>query len=114
CLIVQSSRRARIAHRKTQANRPTSARSYGFAHTGSGFTMTMGRAGRWLAGAAAVLALLVVIIAFFPWNVLRGPIAGFASRHLHREVTIAGDLKVHLGFPTRVEVYDVTLGNAPW
>ena len=69
---------------------------------------------RIVAIAAAVLVALALVIVFFPWNVLRGPAASYFGHKLHREVTINGDLRVHLGFPTRIEVDDVSIGNAPW
>ncbi len=67
---------------------------------------------RYGAIAAAIVAVLVVV--FFPWNVLRGPVASYFSQRLHREVTINGDLRVHLGLPVRIDVDDVTIANAPW
>ena len=69
------------------------------------------RYGAIAAGAVVALALLV---AFFPWNALRGPLASYVGHRLHRDVTINGDLNVHLGFPTRVDVNDVSIANAPW
>ncbi len=57
----------------------------------------------------AVLALV-----FFPWNTLRGPMAQYFSHELGRPVTIGGDLDVKLGWTPRIQVDDVSIGNAPW
>jgi uncharacterized protein involved in outer membrane biogenesis len=74
-----------------------------------------GRRGlRYGAIAAVVLAALALLVVFFPWNLLRGPLASYLGHRLHREVTINGGLHVHLGFPTRVEVDDFAIANAPW
>jgi uncharacterized protein involved in outer membrane biogenesis len=64
--------------------------------------------------ALAVVAALGIAIAFFPWNVLRGPVAAHFTHRLDRPVTIAGDLQVHLGLPLRVVANDVSLANAAW
>ncbi len=76
--------------------------------------MATSRSARWIGGIALAIGVLVLVIAFFPWNILRGPVASYASRHLDRPVTIAGDLNVHIGLTPRIEVNDVTVGNAPW
>ena len=47
-----------------------------------------------LAGLAGLLALLVVVIALFDWNMLRPWVAGKASDALQRPVAIEGDLDV--------------------
>ena len=61
-------------------------------------------------GALVVLVLLIVL---FPWNWVRGPVASIASGRLHRSVAI-GHLAVDWGFPTRITLEDVTLGNVEW
>src|SRR3984893_9707366 len=67
---------------------------------------------------AAVLAIMVVlliaVVLFFPWNLLRGPLANSFGHQLGRPVAIAGDLNVKLGWTPRIEVDDVSIGNAPW
>jgi uncharacterized protein involved in outer membrane biogenesis len=74
-----------------------------------------GRRGlRYGAIGAVVLAALALLVAFFPWNVLRGPLASYLGHRLHRDVTINGDLRVRLGFPTLVEVNDFSIANAQW
>ncbi|MDQ2861906.1 MAG: AsmA family protein, partial [Pseudomonadota bacterium] len=65
-------------------------------------------------GAAAVLAVILLIV-FFQWNWLRGPLAGEISARLHRPVRIAGNLKVHpwSGSPWAT-LDDVRIGNPAW
>jgi len=65
-------------------------------------------------GAAVVLALILVIV-FFQWNWLRGPLAGEISTRLHRPVRIAGNLKVHpwSGSPWAT-LDDLRIGNPAW
>jgi uncharacterized protein involved in outer membrane biogenesis len=62
---------------------------------------------------AAVLAVLVAVVAFFPWNALRGVVASAVSARLHRTVTIE-HLAVDLGWTTRVRIDGVTVANAEW
>jgi len=76
--------------------------------------MTRPRALRYGGVAAATLALLVVVVVFFPWNTLRGPLASFLEHRLHRSVAIAGDLHVHPGWITRIEIDGLTIANADW
>ena len=64
--------------------------------------------------AGAIVVGLVLLIVFFPWNALRGPVASYLGDRLHRSVTINGDLRVDLGLPTRIEVDDVSIANAQW
>src|SRR5450755_1720406 len=68
--------------------------------------------------AAIVLATMgvavIVVVLFFPWNLLRGPIAGYFGHQLGRPVAIAGDLDVELGWTPRIQVDDGSIGNAPW
>ena len=74
-----------------------------------------GRRGlRYGAIAAVVLAALALLVIFFPWNTLRGPLASYLGHRLHRDVTIDGNLRVRLGFPTLVEVNDFSIANAQW
>ena len=71
------------------------------------------RAGRYAVIALGVLAVLLLVVVLFPWNALRGPIASVASERLHRPVTI-GHLAVDLGWNTRVQLDQVSIGNAAW
>jgi uncharacterized protein involved in outer membrane biogenesis len=76
--------------------------------------MTRGRAVRYGGAVAAAFALVVLVVVFFPWNTLRGPLASFLEHRLHRPIAITGDLHVHPGWTTRVEIDGVTIGNAEW
>ena len=63
---------------------------------------------------AIMIVLLIAVALFFPWNLLRGPIASYFSHQLGRPVAIAGDLNVKLGWTPRIQVDDLSIGNAPW
>ena len=63
--------------------------------------------------ALSVLVSLTLAVGFFPWRILRGPLASYASQQLQREVTI-GDLDVALGRITRVQLDEITIENASW
>ena len=62
---------------------------------------------------AAALAV-VVAIALFDWNVLRGQAARYVSEKTGRTFTIHGDLHVKLSRAPLIEMHDVVLGNASW
>ena len=57
---------------------------------------------------------VIAVVLFFPWNLLRGPIASYFGHQLDRPVAIAGDLNVKLGWTPRIQVDDVSIGNASW
>lgn len=61
-----------------------------------------------------VVAMIALLIAFFPWNVLRGPLASYASVRFDRPVAIAGDLDVQLGWTTRMQIDGVSIANVEW
>ena len=42
------------------------------------------------------MLLLIIFLLLFQWDWLRGPIAHFASKKIHRDVRIDGHLRVHL------------------
>jgi uncharacterized protein involved in outer membrane biogenesis len=68
-----------------------------------------------MAISAAVAALIVVLIILFDWNMLRGPIARFASAQTGREVRIDGDLKVKLfSWSPTARVGGVSIGEPAW
>ena len=76
--------------------------------------MTFSRPLKWITG--IVLALIVVaalMIAFFDWNLMRGPIANRISTTTGRSVAINGDLTVKLSMQPHVVVNDIVLGNVP-
>lgn len=72
--------------------------------------------GRWIAGVfGALVLLLIIFIMLFDWNWLRGPIAHFASKKIHREVRINGNLRVHLlTWTPTVRVEGITVGQPDW
>jgi AsmA protein len=77
------------------------------------------KASRFLASAAEVLLatvlLLVLLVEVFGWNWLRGPIERMTLAKTGRELVIAGDLDIHLGWQApRVSARAVTFANPPW
>lgn len=71
---------------------------------------------RWIGIAVGGLVIvLVLVLAFFDWNLLKHPIERMASARSGREVRIAGDLRVHLWSLTpSVTINGLTVGNPPW
>lgn len=74
------------------------------------------RALAWLGGLlVAMIAVVVLVVALFDWNWLRGPIARYASDATGREVRIDGDLKVHLlTWTPTVSVAGLKVGQPAW
>jgi AsmA family protein len=75
------------------------------------------RARRWRAvlGVLAGLVLLaILVVMFFPWDVLREPVNRHASERLGRRFEITQRLEVHPGFPTRIVLHGVVLANPEW
>ncbi len=73
------------------------------------------RFARWIGGIIIVLVLLVLCLGLIDWNAARGPLSRMLSRHLERQVTIGGPLRVHLlSFTPSVDVDNLTIGNPPW
>ncbi len=68
------------------------------------------------AGVAASLAIAIaILIAIWDWNWFRGPLARFASARMHREVTIAGDLNVHIwSWQPWATVDKIRIANPGW
>jgi uncharacterized protein involved in outer membrane biogenesis len=60
-----------------------------------------------------VVAVLALVVMFFPWSVLRGPLERHIAHELHRPVTV-GALDVDPGWTTHVAIGDLTIGNADW
>ena len=75
--------------------------------------MTPGKS-KLLFAIGALLLIVVLGVALFDWNMLRGPISRYASEKLGRTVTIRGDLRVSLGKIALVEAGDVVVANARW
>lgn len=70
----------------------------------------------WMGGVLLVLAIAIaVLVAIWDWNWFRGPLARFASARMHREVTINGDLHVHLfSWQPSATVDGVQIANPAW
>jgi len=65
--------------------------------------------------AAAVALSVILFLAVFDWNMLRGPIGRYASAQTGRTVVLAGDLNVRLlTWTPRVDVNDLRIGNPAW
>ncbi len=71
---------------------------------------------RWGAlGATAIMAVFAAFFLFFHWNMLRGPIGGFLSARLQRQVQLVGNLEVHpWSFQPSVTVTDFRIGQPDW
>ena len=65
--------------------------------------------------AGAVALAVILFLALFDWNWLRGPIGRFASARTGRLVRLDGDLRVHLLTLTpRVDIGGLKIGNPKW
>ena len=69
---------------------------------------------RWLAGLAALLVMLVLLVCFFPWDALRGPINRYVSEQLGRRFEITQHLSVNVGRTTTVRAQGVEIANPEW
>ncbi len=71
---------------------------------------------RWTAALIVVPILLVVLfIAIFGWNWLRGPVERLTLDKTGRELTIGGDIKVSFAWPLpRITAGAVTFANPVW
>ncbi|MEC5213409.1 uncharacterized protein involved in outer membrane biogenesis [Polaromonas sp. CG_9.5] len=69
---------------------------------------------RWLAGLAALLVMLVLLVYFFPWDLLRGPINRYVSEQLGRRFEITQHLSVDVGRTTTVRAQGVEIANPEW
>ncbi|MDP1637130.1 MAG: AsmA family protein [Candidatus Nitrotoga sp.] len=71
---------------------------------------------KWVGGFLLVITLLIVlIIAFFNWNWLRGPIERMATEKTGRQLVINGDLSAHLAWPhPSFRAERITFANPPW
>lgn len=82
---------------------------------GQSFTM-LRRLLKWVGGFLLVITLMIVlIIAFFNWNWLRGPIERMATEKTGRQLVINGDLSAHLAWPhPSFRAERITFANPPW
>ncbi len=78
--------------------------------------MTPSRLLKWTAGLFLAPVLLVVLfIAIFGWNWLRGPIERMTLDKTGRELAISGDLELKFGWPLpRIHAGAVTFANPGW
>ena len=78
--------------------------------------MTRSRLLKWTAGLLLAPVLLVVLfIAIFGWNWLRGPIERMTLEKTGRELVIGGDLQLKFGWPLpRIRAGAVTFANPAW
>lgn len=74
------------------------------------------RALAWTAGVLLTLAVAAAVLAaVWDWNWFRGPVASIASGRMHRQVTIDGNLRVHLfSWEPSATVENVHIANPAW
>ncbi len=61
-----------------------------------------------------LVALLVLVVVFFPWDVLRGPLNRYVSEKTGRSFEITRKLDVKLGATTRVFADGIQFANPAW
>ncbi|MDB5870222.1 MAG: AsmA family protein [Polaromonas sp.] len=69
---------------------------------------------RWLAGFTALLVVFMLVVWFFPWDALRGPINRYVSNQLGRRFEITQHLSVNLRLTTIVRAEGVEIANPEW
>ena len=69
---------------------------------------------RLLIGFASLLLVLILVVLFFPWDMLRGPINRYVSAELGRRFEITERLSVHLGRTTTVRLDGLEFANPDW
>lgn len=63
----------------------------------------------------ALILAIVLFLALFDWNLLRGPIGRWASAEYDREIALQGDMDVNLfSWTPSVVVRDLKLGGPDW
>lgn len=67
-----------------------------------------------LAGIAVAVALLALLIVFFPWDVLRGPLNRYVTEKTGRHFEITRRLDVKLGATTRILADGLEFANPDW
>ena len=68
----------------------------------------------WMAGITIALAILVLVLSFFPWDSLRAPINRYVSDQLGRHFEMTRHLSVRLGFTTTVSAEGIEIANPEW
>lgn len=69
---------------------------------------------RFLIGFASLILLLVLVVSFFPWDMLRGPLNRYVSGELGRRFEITEQLSVKLGRTTTVRADGLEFANPEW
>lgn len=70
---------------------------------------------KWLGIFFLVLGFTIaLLLAFFDWNWLRGPISSHISSKLERRFEIQGNLNVDMGWTPRITANKIELANADW
>ena len=69
---------------------------------------------RWLIGFASLVVVLFMVLLFFPWDVLRGPINRYVSGELGRRFEITERLSVNPGITTTVRADGLEFANPEW
>ncbi len=68
-----------------------------------------------LASLASLVTVIVLIVAFWDWNAFRGMVARAIGARLHRDVVIAGDLKVTLfSWTPHASLADIRIAQPDW
>lgn len=67
-----------------------------------------------LAGLGVLAVLLALLVAFFPWDVLRGPLNRYVSERTGRHFEITRKLDVKLGRTTRILADGIEFANPDW
>ena len=67
-----------------------------------------------LAGLLLLAVLLALVLAFFPWDWLRGPLNGYVSDKTGRHFEITRRLDVKLGRTTRILADGIEFANPEW
>lgn len=70
--------------------------------------------GRLFAGLALLVLALVLLLVFFPWDWLRGPLNRYVSDRTGRHFEITRKLEVKLGRTTRILADGITFANPEW
>ncbi|AXJ95235.1 MULTISPECIES: AsmA family protein [unclassified Sphingomonas] len=75
----------------------------------------MNRAGRIAAIVVAILALALLLVALFPWGLLRGVVADRLTKRFGRPVAIGSIARIDtIGFTPTIAVRDVRIPQADW
>jgi uncharacterized protein involved in outer membrane biogenesis len=93
---------------------PIQAHTPMMASPKSAKTRSGARLPHWLIGIAGVALALVLVVVFFPWNVLRGPLESYLSAQTGRTVRIHGDLSVKFAWHPWVDIGAISVANADW